>query len=591
LWLLPAAAVATEIPFSVLVRTTRTAIEFKVVPAEGRHLAQDFPAKAMVRTSPETELEQVVELQGRVGDLLGGVTIDLPKPRPMVVDVELRVGICDAAGTCTRHFVGWQVEAGRRSKTDYQPVELLAVKMIERQQRPTLHARQTEGLPFRKWYRDDLALVLAEAEDKAEPVLLVFKTRWCPPCSQLWTEVLHNPRYALDLAPFVKGVFDADLPGSWEAKTRFQVGGYPTLVVCTPDGEVVWRQEGYEDAESLLAELDRAMLEAIPFDEMEAAAEADGDTAAMLALADRYRHARDREAAARWMERIPQDAEVDPRMAAHVRAYLALMDEDAAAGAAELEALLIGQALAPAVPPLQQANWWYDVARQWRRAEREAREADQEDADAVAAAAAEKIPVALERVRATAEHVLASQPEPPLAAEAYSLHAQAVGELGGDVAAKASWSAAADLYSEMAGSPVDAQVVTRQRGRLVEAIYCLTAADRIEEALALIDLALGFEPDEPTFYFLRARASQGRQEAALVDAAEAFRRAEGDLRLRVTAVYCDLLDAAGRDDEAVTLLNEVLADQALPVDQRIRTHRYVDALKERLAGLTAAESP
>ena len=591
LWLLPVAAIATEMPISVMVHTSRTTLEFKVLTAEGKHLAEDFPAKVMVRTSPETELEQTIELQGRVADLLTGVSIELPVLRPLVVDVELQLGVCDAAGTCAKLHVGWQVEAKRRPNASFQQVELLAVQAIERQQRLLQQARDVDGMPFRKWYQDDLARVLGEAEDKAEPALLVFKTRWCPPCNQLWTDVLHNPRYAVDLAPFVKGVFDADLPVSWEAKSRFQVGGYPTLVVCTPDGNVVWRQEGYEDAESLIAELDRILLDVVPLDEMVSAVEASADPGMMLALADRYRHARDREAAARWIAQIPPEAAVNPLVAVHVRAYLALSDDDAARGAAALEEILVGQALDPVVLPLEQASWWYDLVRLWRKAEQDARGSEREDADAIVAAATEKIPLALERMRATAEHVLASQPSTAQAAEAYSTHAVAARELGGDVASAASWSAAADLYLEMAGTPVDEQVVAKQRGHLMEAIYCLTAADRVEEALALTDVALRADPGEAVFYYLRARASKGREAAALLDAAAAYEHASGDLRLRAAAVYSDLLEGAGRTDEAAALLNETLADLGLPVDEQIRTHRYAGALRERLARLTGSESP
>jgi len=585
--LAPAAAMAAEMPFSVLTRTTRSAVEFKLVPDEGRHVAQEFPCKMMVRTSPETELERTVELQGRTGDLETGLVIELPVTRPLLVDVELHVGICDASGTCTRHHVGWQVEVARRPSRGFKPVELLAVQMIARKQKILQQARETDVLPFRTWHRDDLPGVLAEAQDRAEPALLVFKTRWCPPCNELWTEVLHNPRHAVDLAPFVKGVFDADLRGSWEAKTRFQVGGYPTLVVCTPEGEVVWRQEGYEGAEALIAELDRVLLEAVPLEELEAGAQA--DPAAMLALADRYRHARDREAAARWMAQIPGDADIDPLVALHVRAYLATSDEDAARGAAALEELLLGQTLNPVAPPLQQASWWHETARLWRRVAGQAREQGQDEA--VAAEASEKVTLALERLRATAEHVLASQPDPATAAEAHSMAAWASRELGGDVAAKASWSAAADLHLQMLGSPVDDRAVTRKRGHLLQAAHALTAAGRTEEAVAVLDAALQVDPDEATFLYLRARASQGRQEAALEDAAEALRLAEGDLRLRVAGIYSDLLEGVGRVDEAVALLDDVLAEQSVPVDQRIRTHRYVDGLRARLARMTTEEPP
>ena len=569
---LPASAV--EVGLSVSTSTTKTALEFRVAPDPGKHLAEDYPARMVVTTYPDAALDEIVDLAGRVPELLTGFTLDLPEGRPLLVDVELELGLCDDAGVCTPTVVGFQVAVKRKPRKAFTDTVVLPVIPIMRKQRIALDPDAADKVIQSPWVHDDLPRALAEAQEKDEPLLLVFKTRWCPPCNQLALEVLEDPANEVDLAPFVKGLFDADLPASWEAKSRYGIGGYPTILVCTPDGEVVLRQEGYEDEAGLIATLEAALLEAAPLDEILARATEAGDPASALEVADRYRHRADRAGAAEWFAKVPAGAQVDAAVAAGVRAFLATTDDDTTAGAAALETLLLEQALEPAVSPLEQAWWWVELAGL-----RDADEAGRQ--------------LAWERARATAEHLLANQPAPAEAAEAWLVLALAADGLGGDAAAKKAWSGRADMLLAQLGGEVDAAEVGDARGLVMSLVGALRRADRLDEAMAVAGLAVDNAPDEPTFFLLRAKVASLTADGgslAVADAGTAYRLSAGDLRLKAADLWSELLVEAGEFEQARAVLEGALQDLTLPDDETIRTHRYADALRERLDALPEPEA-
>lgn len=564
-------ALAVEVGLTVSTRSTRTALEFRVAPAAGKHLAEEYPAKMVVTTYPDAALEEVIDLTGQVPQLLAGYTLELPEARPLLVDVELELGLCDAAGVCEPALVGFQVAVKRKPRSSFTGAVVLPVVPILRKPRVNIDPDAAATAAQSPWIHDDLPRALAEAQEKGEPLLLVFKTRWCPPCNQLAQEVLDDPANEVDLAPFVKGVFDADMPASWDAKSRYKVGGYPTVVICTPDGEVVLRQVGYGDEASFLSLLEAPLIEAAPLADLQAAA--GDDPAAALAVADRFRHQVDREGADEWFAKVPADAAVDAVVAAEVRAFLATTDPDGAAGAAALEELLLEQALEPAVAPLKQAWWWCELAGM-----REGDEAGRQ--------------LAWERAKATAEHLLANQPAVNEAAEAWMVLALASAGMGGEAAAKKAWSGGADALLGQLGGEVDGADVEQNRGLVMSLVGYLRRAERLDEAMTVADVAVDTAPQEPTFFLLRAKVAALQPEGgagALADAGTAYRLASGDLRLKAADLWSELLVDAGETERARVILAEALEDRVLPDDEANRTRGYAEVLQARLDALPAAQ--
>jgi len=576
----PADAAADGPPgLTVETRSSRSALEIRVVPGAGGHLSDEFDTQLVVRTSPESDLDETVELAGRTGELIAGYTVELPGVWPVVVDVELVLGICDDAGVCRPRHVGFQIAPKKRGQSGWSAAELMNVKAIKRSRAMagiTLAEAAAKG-PGRGWYRDDLEAALTQATERKVPLLALFKTSWCPPCRRLQAEVLADPAYRARLSGFARVVFDADMPASWEAKSRYKVGGYPTIVVASSDGQLVWRQEGYENAEQFVQALEAAASQVATLEALDQAATADSpDGAAILAMAERYRHLKDAGEAAAWLERLPAGTSVDAATLARVRVFVATQDDDATAGAAALEEILLQQALEPSVPSSEQMWWWLELAGMQEGLE------DPE--------LAEGAPASYGRARSTAEHVIAEPATGARAFEAWQVVAEAIAALEGEEASVPAWSSACDACWGALGSTRPEPAVIRDNpGLVMSLVSALIYAERLEEARWLADQGIDAFPKESTMFQVRARLHERTSEdpaAGLTDAATAYKLARGDNRLRAAQLWSRLLVSAGRPDEAREVIREALAEVTLPADPDIRTHRYVGKLQQTLEHLS-----
>jgi thiol-disulfide isomerase/thioredoxin len=106
------------------------------------------------------------------------------------------------------------------------------------------------------------AILIAKTVKK--PILIDFYGIWCPPCN-LYNETIFNTKEFAEVAKkFVLLKMDADGEKSWELKSKFKVGGYPTLVLAklSPNGtlEEVERIVGYYPPREFYSRLDQALL-------------------------------------------------------------------------------------------------------------------------------------------------------------------------------------------------------------------------------------------------------------------------------------------------------------------------------------------
>lgn len=103
----------------------------------------------------------------------------------------------------------------------------------------------------------DVPKAQAQAKSENKLVLMNFTgSDWCPACIQLDKTVLSQPAFA-DYAQknlvLVLVDFPNNKPQSDELKaandklsTKYEIEGYPTLLLTKPDGSVVWKQFGYD---------------------------------------------------------------------------------------------------------------------------------------------------------------------------------------------------------------------------------------------------------------------------------------------------------------------------------------------------------
>ena len=112
----------------------------------------------------------------------------------------------------------------------------------------------------------------AQEEAKADHKLVLLNftgSDWCGWCIQLDRTILSKPQFK-DYANKNLVLVELDFPRrkpqtvelrkqNQELAQRYQVDGFPTLVVLNGDGKTVWRYDGYYDGgiAAFLAELDK----------------------------------------------------------------------------------------------------------------------------------------------------------------------------------------------------------------------------------------------------------------------------------------------------------------------------------------------
>ncbi len=479
----------------------------EVLPPEGHELAPDAPADLTLAWEGGT-----LVFEGMGGDLASVPTPDL---REQPVTGSLSVTLCAKAdGTCTP--TSWSLSgaggAGRKGFVD------LAVAA------PTAaHAAS----PFNHPADATIEAAFAEAKASGKPLLLDFSAVWCPPCNLLSAEVLHAPEPPLVLEDYVVAVVDVDHPSSFELKSRYAIGGYPTVVVADADGTERSRMVGYPGREAVLDWLAEA---GTATDAADIAAGADAvSPERALELAWMLLQDRRFDAAEPFVER---GKEVDNALARRVRAFVLATPEDA-------RWLLEHD--------LDHVGDWFGSAMDLKEKEPEL--------------AAEIVRQAIRRL------------DGPALADAFYIRAEVTGN-------EADYEAAASvLRTAFTGDP------EADRGHLTW-LAQLTAHTDLEGALTILEEARTRWPDEPTWDLTAADIlAEGDPARALAVAQRGHEVAWGDNRLRTAHTVASALIALDRADEAAAVIDAALAEAPTPDEGlSVRTHRYRERLEKLRPG-------
>ena len=105
----------------------------------------------------------------------------------------------------------------------------------------------------------DFSAAQKTAADTGKPMFVEFTgSDWCPPCKMLNRRVLSKSAfldYAADNLVLVKLDFPRNKPQPEAVKKqnrrlaeKFEVSGFPTVILLSPDGDVVDRTTGYRGA-------------------------------------------------------------------------------------------------------------------------------------------------------------------------------------------------------------------------------------------------------------------------------------------------------------------------------------------------------
>jgi tetratricopeptide (TPR) repeat protein len=99
---------------------------------------------------------------------------------------------------------------------------------------------------------------LARAKKENKPLLIDFYGIWCPPCNELEENVFSSPRFTSETNEWIKLRLDADTETSWPLKSRYRVGGYPTIILANSNGDEIQRIVGFMPLPELLTTIKSA---------------------------------------------------------------------------------------------------------------------------------------------------------------------------------------------------------------------------------------------------------------------------------------------------------------------------------------------
>ena len=114
------------------------------------------------------------------------------------------------------------------------------------------------------WELGDVDAAFARAKAANKPVFLYWGAVWCPPCNQVKATIFNRQDFIERSRFFVPVYLDGDSKSAQKLGARFKVGGYPTMILFTPDGTEITRLPGEVDADQYMRVLAMGMNGARP---------------------------------------------------------------------------------------------------------------------------------------------------------------------------------------------------------------------------------------------------------------------------------------------------------------------------------------
>jgi len=98
-----------------------------------------------------------------------------------------------------------------------------------------------EAAPQISWFDGNADQAFAAARAQQKPLFLYWGAAWCPPCHELKATVFQEPDFIRTSQQFIAVYLDGDTQGAQQQAEKYDVMGYPTLVVFGADGNEIAR--------------------------------------------------------------------------------------------------------------------------------------------------------------------------------------------------------------------------------------------------------------------------------------------------------------------------------------------------------------
>lgn len=421
---------------------------------------------------------------------------------------------------------------------------------------------------------------LQDSRDHQKPLLIDFYGIWCPPCNFYEEQVFHTKEFKKLTKAWVLLKVDADREWSFELKSKFKIGGYPTLVfIKSPKKQVALNSASLEEIERVIGffpidDFSRRLKFAYASKnftlEERLAAARDDETKleVLLKLIEVSLEKHETEALDRY---IRQGLQIDRKNNAFLIEELALKSTSVLKSKASLALLeSIHQNRAhetsrtllrltdlmlsdhPEVFSDSQLIWVKDALN-----ELEAR--------------VNPKTLSVDGLECSIGDLASARADLAL-----TTHADT------DTLKKA-YANAAIAYQKL----IDASHEKDSRGLNIEYAHYLGKSGDFEKAKAVYARFVKLYPKEFTFYFGGARFFLDAK--ALTDARayaeKAFVFSYGDNQLRVLELLLKIMNDQGEKEQALARCKAYLEAHPEPVLANVRTHRYLEAIKKQVSEL------
>jgi thioredoxin-like negative regulator of GroEL len=411
---------------------------------------------------------------------------------------------------------------------------------------------------------NDPAGAAALAKKTGMPVLIDFYGIWCPPCNDLEERAYPDSRFRKAAEGWLKLGLDADAEKSFPLKSRYKVGGYPTLIAVDSEMRELGRVVGYRSGPGLAKFLQE--MRADIGEPVETAASLvarggpDATSARRLRVAQWRADRGEFDAAEKLLKGVSTPAA--RRALLEARRERARREENPAAALESLRELIRnfpGDA--------EYADWVEALS-----------ETDVEGARAF------KNSLSASVARWIADPALGEFGEDP--GDLLFDEAAVLDTIGEKDAAKAAYSRAADAY----GAQARRSPLKTPRAANFGRADALMKAGRRAEAKALYESLVKAYPAEFSFNYDYASAlsEDGDAAAAYPYAVAAARSGYGDNWLRAVRLKAEIELKLGRAADAAATVDEAIAATIPPKSPAVRTFRYLSALRELQFRIAAA---
>ena len=123
---------------------------------------------------------------------------------------------------------------------------------------------QAEGDTGIQWFKGNTDQAFATARELNKPVFLYWGAKWCPPCNQLKATLFRKPAFVSQTRLFIPVYLDGDTDQAQAQGEKFNVLGYPTIIIFNPQGKEITRIPGGMDLQRYTDVLDLALNDIQP---------------------------------------------------------------------------------------------------------------------------------------------------------------------------------------------------------------------------------------------------------------------------------------------------------------------------------------